>query len=257
MCELFGISSLDNVPVNELLREFFSHSTEHPNGWGMAVFHENAASLEKEPLPAYKSAYLKERLRHTLAVRSMIGHIRKATVGELKFENCHPFVLRDNFGRAWTLAHNGTMFDCPALWPYVHIQEGGTDSERVLCHIIAQIDAAQSAAGRALDAEERFALLDRIICEIAPRNKLNLLIWDGELLYAHTNYANSLYVRQSGDTAVFATVPLDLGNWQPLAFTTLCAYQNGRECRRGTCHGSEYRDNAEDMRLIFADYAGL
>lgn len=257
MCELFGVSSFDRVPVNELLREFFSHSIDHPNGWGMAVFHDNGVSLEKEPLPAYKSLYLKERLRHALAVRNMVGHIRKATVGELKFENCHPFVQRDSFGRAWTLAHNGTMFNCPALFPYVHTQEGGTDSERILCHIIAQINAAQAAAGRALDTGERFGLVDRVICEIAPRNKLNLLIWDGELLYAHTNYSNSLYVRQTPGTAVFATVPLDFGDWKLLPFTTLCAWQDGRERYRGTCHGCEYHDDPEDMKFIFTDFAAL
>lgn len=119
MCELFGASSREKVPVNALLREFYSQSREHPDGWGMAVFYDNAVNLEKEPLPAYKSTYLKERLRHNLSVHNMIAHIRKATVGALEFENCHPFVKRDNFGRSWTLAHNGTIFDCPALTPYV------------------------------------------------------------------------------------------------------------------------------------------
>lgn len=257
MCELLGISSRDRITVNEPLKEFYSHSREHPNGWGMAVFYENAVSLEKEPLPAYRSAYLKERLHHKLEVRNMIGHIRKATIGMPEFGNCHPFVKRDNYHRTWTLAHNGTIFHCPALDPYVHTQEGGTDSERILYHIVAQMNKAQTAAGRALDAEERFALLDRLVCEIAPRNKLNLLIYDSELMYVHTNYANSLYVRRMENTAFFATVPLDRSNWQPFAFTTLCAYQDGHEQYRGTCHGGAYIDNLEDMKFIYADFAGL
>ncbi len=257
MCELFGASSREKIQVNSLLREFYSHSKDHPNGWGMAVFYENAVSLEKEPLPAYKSAYLRERLRHPLSVHNMIGHIRKATVGALEFENCHPFVKRDNSGRSWTLAHNGTIFDCPALTSYVRVQEGGTDSERILYHIVAQVDTAQTAAGRALDAGERFALVDRLVCEITPHNKINLLIYDGELFYVHTNYADSLYVRQTQDTAVFSTVPLERTGWQPVPFTTLCAYQNGQELYCGTCHGNEYHDNSDDMKLLFADFAGL
>ena len=257
MCELFGASSRDPVAVNELLREFFSHSGRHPNGWGLAVFYGGSVSLEKEPVSACQSAYLKERLRHPLEVRSMIAHIRLATVGTMDYENCHPFVRRDSSGRAWTLAHNGTIFHCPALAPYVHTQEGRTDSERILCHIVAQVDAAQAAAGRPLEAGERFALLDRLVCEAAPRNKLNLLVYDSELLYVHTNYANSLYVKQTGDTALFATVPLDCGDWKPAPFTTLCAYQNGHERYCGACHGSEYIDDPEDMKLIFVDFAGL
>ena len=257
MCELFGVNSQEKIPVNGLLQEFFSHSREHPNGWGMAIFYGNAVSLEKEPLSAHKSAYLKERLRHPLSVHSMIGHIRKATVGAQEFENCHPFVKRDNLGRSWTLAHNGTIFNCPALEPYARIQEGGTDSERILYHIIAQVDRTQASAGRALDAEERFALVDRLVCEIAPHNKLNLLIYDSELFYVHTNYADSLYIRKMQGTVLFSTVPLELTGWQPMLFTTLCAYQNGQERFHGTCHRSEYHDNPEDMRFIFTDFAGL
>lgn len=50
MCELFGISSTKKVRVNEYLKEFFSHSVEHPHGWGMAAFYEGVASIEKEPI---------------------------------------------------------------------------------------------------------------------------------------------------------------------------------------------------------------
>ena len=60
MCELFGVSSRKRVVVNDLLKEFFTHSVRHANGWGMAIFYENAVSLEKEPVQAIKSTYLKE-----------------------------------------------------------------------------------------------------------------------------------------------------------------------------------------------------
>lgn len=257
MCELFGISSREKVRVNDLLKEFYSHSVRHPNGWGLAVFYGNSASVEKEPVPAYRSAYLRERLRHKLEVRNALGHIRLATVGTMEFENCHPFVQRDSSGRTWTLAHNGTIFDCPALSPYFYSQEGSTDSERILCHVIRCVDEAQEELGRPLRAEERFALLDRLVGEIAPHNKINLLLYDGEMMYIHTNYADSLYVKHQRDTAIFATVPLDRGEWKPLAFTTLCAYRDGHEVYRGTNHGSEYKDSQKDMQFLFTDFAAL
>ena len=52
MCELFGISAGGQVVLNDYLKEFFSHSTGHPNGWGMALLYGNAVNVEKEPVPA-------------------------------------------------------------------------------------------------------------------------------------------------------------------------------------------------------------
>lgn len=257
MCELFGVTSVEPVRVNELLREFFSHSPRHPNGWGMAFFYGDAVSLEKEPVTASRSVYLRERLRHPIFTNSMLAHIRLATRGSMDYENCHPFVMRDSCNRAWTLIHNGTIFDCPALDGYIHTQEGRTDSERVLCHIIDLMDRAQAAEGRALDAEERFRLVDGAVCEMASGNKLNLLIYDGELLYVHANYADSLYCRRMRSAALFATVPLDRGHWEPVPFTTLLAYRDGQEVFQGTNHGQEYRDNPKDIRLLFVDYSEL
>jgi glutamine amidotransferase len=257
MCELLGISSLEKLPVNDLLKEFFSHSVRHPNGWGIAVFYGDSVSLEKEPTAAYESGYLKNRLRHPFQVRNMIAHIRKATVGNTDFENCHPFVQRDNGGRSWTLAHNGTIFDCPALNPYVYTQEGRTDSERILCHIIAKVNEAQTKAGHPLGEEERFALVDQLVCQMAPHNKLNLLIYDGEVLYVHTNYARSLYVQQRENTAIFSTTPLDRGEWKPVPFTTLCSYREGKLCRQGTCHGWEYVENPMDLQFLYQAYSEL
>lgn len=257
MCELFGVSARRRIPVNDLLKEFFSHSVHHQNGWGMAIFYENSVSLEKEPVQAVKSGYLKERLRRPIAVKNMIAHIRLATKGGMEYVNCHPFVLRDNADRCWTLAHNGTIFDYPKHNPYVYRQEGSTDSERILCFLVDQINSRQTELGRPLTQEERFSLLDGLVCDMAGGNKLNLLIYDGELLYVHTNYANSLYVSKRADALLFATVPLDRGSWSPHPFTTLCAYQEGSRVFAGTNHGKEYKDNDRDMQLIFADYAGL
>ncbi len=47
MCELFGISSARPVRLNALLREFYSHSGEHPDGWGLATFHDGIPSIEQ------------------------------------------------------------------------------------------------------------------------------------------------------------------------------------------------------------------
>lgn len=257
MCELFGICSRDRVSVNALLKEFAGHSRQHPNGWGMAIFYGEGVSLEKEPLPAFQSSYLRERLRYPLEVTGMIAHIRLATRGAMDYVNCHPFVKRDYENRAWTLAHNGTIFDTAATQRYVHFQEGQTDSERILCLFIDRMNRRQKELKRVMTANERFSLLDELIGCIAPHNKLNLLFYDSEFLYVHTNYEKSLFVKQQRDTAIFATVPLDREDWEPVPMNTLLAYREGKCVYKGTNHGCTYRDNPEDMRLIFLDYAAL
>lgn len=257
MCELFGVSSAVRITANPLLREFFSHSPDHPNGWGMAIFHGNAASVEKEPEPAAESRYLRRRLSHKVEVSNMIAHIRLATIGTMEYENCHPFVLRDRYDRCWTLAHNGTMFDCPALNPYLYVQEGRTDSERILCYFVDQLDRAAEQAGQELTAPERFTLLDELVCGITLHNKVNLLFYDGEQMYVHTNCAGTLYVSQGKDTALFSTVPLNRSRWEPVPMNTLLAYRNGRLAAAGTDHGHEYVFRKEDMELLFLDFASL
>ena len=257
MCELFGVSSRKRITVNDLLKEFFSHSVRHANGWGIATFYENSVSLEKEPVQAIKSTYLKERLQHSISAKNMIAHIRLATRGVTEYANSHPFVLRDNYDRCWTLAHNGTIFDYPRHDPYLHRQEGGTDSERILYYLVDQIDQRQAELGRALTGEERFSLLDELVSDMARGNKLNLLIYDGELLYVHTNYAESLWYTRREEAMVFATTPLDRGVWKVHPFTTLCAYHDGHLVFRGTNHGGEYRQNDQDMQMLFMDYAVL
>ena len=257
MCELFGISSKDKMPLNELLREFFSHGVEHPHGWGMAFFYGNAVSLEKQPEHSCQSVYLRQRLRVKIEADIMMAHIRLATRGNQDYENTHPFVLRDHSDRTWTLAHNGTIFECDALNPFVHEQQGKTDSERILCYIISRVNELLEQKKRALTQEERFHLLDEIICDISPENKLNLMIYDGELLYVHTNYRESLFRCQKGPATVISTRPLDRDVWEALPMNTLLSYQNGRLLHTGTNHGNEFVDSEEKMRLLFLDFANL
>ena len=58
MCELFGVTANRRVKINDLLKRFFEHSTEHRNGWGLAFLDDNSVSIEKEPVKASDSLYL-------------------------------------------------------------------------------------------------------------------------------------------------------------------------------------------------------
>ncbi len=257
MCELFGVSSSAPIYLNDLLKEFFSHSVDHPHGWGLAQFYGNSASVEKEPSPAFRSAYLKRRLAHTIKADNLIAHIRFATIGSMDYENCHPFVLRDDYDRCYTLAHNGTMFDCPVLSPYQYKQEGRTDSERLLYYIVDRINLRAEGAGRELNSQERFEIIDSVVVENSSHNKMNFLLYDSEMMYIHTNFAGSLYSTRIDEATVFSTVPLGRLSWEPVKFTTLLAYKNGELIYTGTTHGNEYIYDEGDTHLLYLDSAGL
>lgn len=235
MCELFGVSSANKIQVNTYLKELMSHSVDHPHGWGMASFFKGGVSVEKEPKSAWVSDYVQSRLAHPLHVRNMIAHIRLATQGGMAYENCHPFVNRDDTDRAWTLAHNGTIFQSSLLDTYRSQQEGSTDSERILCHLIHEMNAAGET-----DWNERFRILDKIMLDITEHNKVNLMIFDSETLYVHTNMRHTLYQLKRDDAVFFATVPLDDGDWEQVPMMQLLAYRDGKLIAEGTKHTFEY-----------------
>ena len=76
---IFGLSALQDTETNEYLKAFYSHSTEHPHGWGQAVLRQDSALIEKESLEASKSNYLRERLSVPVRARLLLAHIRYAT----------------------------------------------------------------------------------------------------------------------------------------------------------------------------------
>ncbi len=257
MCELFAICAKQKTPANEYLRKFFAHGNEHPNGWGFATFDGDDVHLEKEPENSANSRYLSNRLRAPITERVLLAHIRYATVGSLEYENCHPFTRRDASGRAWTLVHNGTIFNGSKLGRYVYVQEGGTDSERVLCHIVETINAFATREGRYPSPLERFELADRVVSELSDGNKLNLIFYDGEYLYVHMNMLDSLHYKEIPGGLVFATVPLDGLVWKTVPSTTLCVYCEGELAYQGTSHHKVFVDNPEDRKFLFLDYSGL
>lgn len=257
MCELFGFTGRTTQKLNQELKEFYSHSDAHPNGWGLAILDEQNFSIEKEPLKASDSRYLKERLKEPIIGQTALAHIRLATIGNVERKNSHPFTGTDQSGRRWTLIHNGTIFECKPMEKYVQLQKGDTDSERILLYLIDLVNKETAGKGRALTAGERFAVLDRMVITISPENKLNFLIYDGELLYVHTNCADSLYLRRAQEGIYFSTQPLALGVWEPVPFTTLLACRQGELVLTGTNHGQEYFVDEKKMELLFLAYSEL
>ena len=60
MCELFGFSGKKRTDLSGLLAEFFSHSVNNPDGWGLASFDNSQTLIYKERIAAYKSTNMTE-----------------------------------------------------------------------------------------------------------------------------------------------------------------------------------------------------
>ena len=250
MCEIFGFSSSKEEELNDYLREFYSHCEEHPHGWGLAILDSDKFSLYKEPVKARNSIMLGNILLNPIVSKSALAHIRLGTIGERDFYNCHPFVKKDNSGRRWTLIHNGTIFDCPDLCKYSTIEEGETDSERILLAIVDHINNFESFKGEPLSLKERFDIISDLISFMAYTNKLNLIVYDGEQMYVHTNYRNSLYKLKTESGVFISTQHLDSNDWEELPLNTVISFLNGEILFEAKLHSCEYIETEEQLRFI-------
>ena len=256
MCEMLAVTAKNSFRINELLETFYSHSINHKDGWGLAVFRKLSVSMEKEPLCASASKYLHQRLSRDIIAANAIAHIRRATIGRIEYANCHPFVWDDESGRTWTLAHNGTIFNGQQLSQFVGQQEGSTDSERILMYIVSLMNDLYRIKGTAT-FEERFRLLERIVGELAAGNKLNLLCFDGEVLYVHCNCRGTLSVLTESDKCIFATAPVSFDAWESVPLCQLFAYKDGELIRSGMKHSHEFIEGSQDMTSLMSVFAEL
>lgn len=257
MCEILGFCAKQPYKLNDYLKVFFRRSDRHPDGWGMSVMDGNVSSIEKEPIQAIKSNYLKQRLTVPVEAESLFAHIRYATIGNLEYANCHPYTRLDGSGRRWTLIHNGTIFDYPPLNPYFYVQQGSTDSERILLYLVARIDELTEKSGAYPGFDERFTLLDSIICEMAEKNKLNLMIYDGEYMYVHTNCQDGLHFRKDADSILFATAALEKTGWKTYPVNTMAAFRKSLLVKEGRNHGHTFVMDEKEYKYLFQSFSGL
>ncbi|MGD0525758.1 MAG: class II glutamine amidotransferase, partial [Polyangiaceae bacterium] len=111
MCRLLGIATSEptnfKIVLREAPRSLAALSREHRDGWGVAVFDEQAGGWQLEK--GIACAGEDERF-HQLAVGSrgevLVSHVRRKTVGETSLANTHPFERE-----RWVFAHNGTIED--------------------------------------------------------------------------------------------------------------------------------------------------
>lgn len=188
MCELLALNA--NVPVAATF-SFSGLSArggltgEHADGWGLAFHEADGARVFTDTARACESPLAEFLCRHPIRARTVLAHVRKATQGEVRLANCHPF-QREWLGRSWLFCHNGNLVDFRPPLDGSHLPVGGTDSEWAFCWLLQQL--RQRFGGQASPGWAELApVLAELTEVIARHGTFNMLLSDGQALYAHAS----------------------------------------------------------------------
>ena len=195
MCQLLGMNC--NVPTDICFSfkgfcERGGGTDEHKDGWGIAFFEEKGCRSFLDPHPSVDSAVSTLIHNYPIKSRNVISHIRKATYGEVKLENTHPFT-RELWGHYWVFAHNGDLHDFQPDFKGAYEPVGGTDSERAFCLILEQL---KSRFCQMPSSDRLREGLQQIAVEIAQFGIFNFMLSNGECLFVFCTTKLSYIVRQ-------------------------------------------------------------
>ena len=195
MCQLLGMNCNTPTDVTFSFTGFAQRggrTDHHADGWGIAFFEGAGVRQFVDVEPAADSGLAKFVRGYPIKSRNVISHIRKATVGEVRLENCHPFV-RELWGRYWVFAHNGDLKDyAPHLHGHFH-PVGSTDSEQAFCWLMQELAKAHASLP---PVEELTHTLRELVPQVARHGTFNFLLSNGEALWAHATTMLCYIVRQ-------------------------------------------------------------
>lgn len=204
MCRLYGFRSVIQSQVHSSLvaseQSFMQLSHDHPDGWGVAYYLDDAPHIVKSESTAVDDA-LFQRVGGIVASQTVLAHLRKATSGERSITNTHPF----QYGH-WVFAHNGHLTHFKELRQKLLQQippqlsrfiMGDTDSEVIFYLILAHLQKyrllprAQQVQPVIGAVAEALRLLMDIVGEFSredanpERNYLTFMLSNGPILLAH------------------------------------------------------------------------
>ena len=207
MCRLYGFRANEPTKVecglvlaqNSLMaqsREDLGGSS-HPDGWGIAYYENGNPTVERRATAAFEDLRFSVAAERVFA-RTVVAHVRSATVGETVRANTHPY----SYG-SWSFAHNGTVVGFDELAPKIEeqtspalrsLRQGTNDSEATFYWMLSRL------ADAGLDLERPAPKPDRLVevfgqavgdlvtaCErLSPEwpAKLNFLLTDGRFMLA-------------------------------------------------------------------------
>jgi predicted glutamine amidotransferase len=173
MCRVLGSVAAEPASLRHELLEAANPLIRPANGddgWGMAAYPR--AEGEDATCRRFPDATAEHECADTRA-RLHNVHVRKATIGDLKPENTHPFCLGP-----YSFSHNGTVRNITRLSdPNLGATDGQTDSEHLFRLVMHHLDSNDPVDG------VRYAITATI--ERYPFSSLSFLFSDGEKLYAY------------------------------------------------------------------------
>ena len=251
MCQLLGMNC--NVPTDICFSfEGFSQrggkTDEHGDGWGISFFEGKGCRTFMDINPSADSVVSNLVKRYPIKSLNVIAHIRKASVGEIKLENTHPFV-RELWGEYWVFAHNGDLINFYPKLSGCYLPVGDTDSELAFCAIMETLKSGFSAKP---DLSQLYALLCSQARRISGYGSFNFLISNGEFMFAHCSSDLHYLIRshpfseaqlkdldmtvdfrtltsENDRVAVIATQPLTVNEaWTKIAAGECCLFSEGK-----------------------------
>ncbi|MEM2145108.1 MAG: class II glutamine amidotransferase [Candidatus Jordarchaeaceae archaeon] len=255
MCKLLVLSGNRESDVKALLELFVkSFGSKNPDGWGIAFldtstnlyhtkkfYHRDRRLLEE--------AFFKEIKK--IETKSLLAHLRKASIGQKCLENCHPF---ENYidGHQFVFMHNGSV------WPrrifesklvnHKPKSSDPTDSELIFCYILDELEENGVNLNSWQDVVEAInetvlkirseALLTKLNFVLADKNYIYCYNYD-ELQYSviyenpESNFSNKnqTAVSKDGKIVVCSKPYLENIHWQPIPKKTNMVLYNGEILR--------------------------
>ncbi len=161
----------------------------HSDGWGIAFFESDGQKpgkaarhfVDKE---SAATSPIAQMLRtYPIKSHNVVAHVRKATVGKVTLENCHPFG-RELWGRYWVFAHNGDLKDFNPSLHGAFKPVGDTDSELAFCWLLQELNKSHIGVP---SVEELTRTLRELVPRIAKHGTFNFLLSNGEALWTHAS----------------------------------------------------------------------
>ena len=185
MCQLLGMNANTPTDVMFSFTGLATRAAEHQDGFGIAFFEDRGLRHFIDPASALHSPVADMVKRYPIRSEVVIAHIRKATVGRVALQNCHPFV-RELWGRYWVFAHNGDLKNgLEDYRPRLHgayRPVGDTDSERAFCWLMQELAKAHASVP---SVAELSCTLRELLPQPAAHGTFNMLLSNGQALWAH------------------------------------------------------------------------
>jgi glutamine amidotransferase len=247
MCQLLGMNANTPTDVMFSFTGLAQRASEHKDGFGIAFFEDRGLRHFIDRETALASPVAEMIRRYPIKSEVVIAHIRKATVGSVALQNCHPFV-RELWGRYWVFAHNGDLKDYRPRLHGSFRPVGDTDSERAFCWLMQELAKAHASVP---GIDELACTLRELLPQPAAHGTFNVLLSNGEALFAHgstqlysverrhpftaTTLADddlsvdfAAHTTPSDRVAVVATQPLTTGeDWRAFAPGELRVFRHG------------------------------